>query len=196
MCIRDRHWGPCKLGLAGAAAVLGGEIKVPSGLGEILDRFAGTPLPQQLRAADVEFFLPGDLLVKMDRASMAASLEARSPLLDQELVEYAVALPPSVVFSAMGTKPLLRAAAAGLLPRPVRCAPKRGFEVPLAQWLAGPWAEEVRTVFDDPRAALRALIPAARLAPWRSWQEHPDRTRAARAVFTLLTLEHWLRRWG
>jgi len=190
------HWGPCKLGPAGAAAVLGGEIEVPAGLGEILHRLAGAPLPQQLRAADLEFFLPGDLLVKMDRASMAASVEARSPLLDHELVEYAAALPPSLLFSALGTKPLLRAAAADLLPRAVRRAPKGGFEVPLAQWLAGPWAEEVRTVFEDPQAALRGLIPAVRLAPWRWWQRHPDRARAARAVFTLLTLEYWLRRWG
>ncbi len=190
------HWGPCKLGIDGAATVLGGEPTVPAGLAAILSRRANAPLPQQLRAADLEFFLPGDLLVKMDRASMAASVEARSPLLDHELVEYAVTLPPSLLFSARSTKPLLRAAAAGLLPRTVRLAPKRGFEVPLAAWLAGPWAEEVRAVFEDPQAALRALIPAARLLPWRTWQRHPDRARAARAVFTLLTLEHWLRRWG
>lgn len=189
-------WGPSKLGPGGSAAVLGGDEVLPAALTDVLGRVAGEPLPQQLRAADLEFFLPGDLLVKMDRASMAASLEARSPLLDYQLVEYAASLPPSLLFSARGTKPLLRAAAAGLLPRAVRRAPKRGFEVPLVDWLAGPWAGEVRAVFEDPSAALRRVIPGERLAPWREWRSHPDPQRSARAVFTLLTLEHWLRRWG
>ena len=117
-------------------------------------------------------------------------------MLDHELVEVAVSLPPALLFSAVTTKPLLRATAAGVLPAAVRRAPKRGFEVPLVEWLAGPWAEEVRSVFDDPQAALRGVIPVARLTPWRAWSHHPDRLRAARAVFTLLTLEHWLRRWG
>lgn len=190
------EWGPVKLGPGGAAAVLGGEEVLPASLVSALDRGRGQPLPQQLRAADLQFFLPGDLLPKMDRATMAASLEARSPLLDHLLVEYAAALHPSLLFSAFTTKPLLRAAAAGLLPRAVRRAPKRGFEVPLEEWLAGPWAGEVRAVFEDPAAALRSMIPIDRLAPWRTWWRQGDRQRAARAVFTLLTLEHWLRRWA
>lgn len=190
------EWGPVKLGGDGAAELLGGEEALPASLAGALGRGRGTPLAQQLRGADLLFFLPGDLLPKMDRATMAASLEARSPLLDHLLVEYAAALHPSLLFSAFTTKPLLRAAAAGLLPRAVRRAPKRGFEVPLEEWLAGPWAEEVRALSEDPAAALRPLIPARRLTPWRGWQRHADRQRSARAVYTLLTLEHWLRRWG
>ncbi len=191
------EWGPVKLGTDGAAAVLGGGEVLPTSLANALDREGcEKPLAQQLRGADLLFFLPGDLLPKMDRATMAASLEARSPLLDHQLVEYAAALHPSLLYSAFTTKPLLRAAAAGLLPRAVRRAPKCGFEVPLQEWLAGPWAEQVRALSEDPAAALRQLIPGHRLAPWRAWQQHGDRQRAARAVFTLLTLEHWLRRWG
>lgn len=189
------HWGPVKLGVEGAAALLGGSPALPRALTEILARVAEEPLPQQLRAADLGFFLPGDLLVKMDRASMAASLEARSPLLDHQLVELAGSLSPALLFSPWGTKPLLRAAAAELLPVRVRRAGKRGFEVPLRAWLAGPWAGQVREVFEDSTAALRTLVDPSRLAFWRDWQAHPDPARAARAVFTLLTLEHWLRRW-
>jgi hypothetical protein len=51
-------------------------------------------------------------------------------------------------------------------------------------------------VLEGGDAALRRLIPAERLKPFRDWQRTPDRGRAARALYTLLTLEHWLRRWG
>lgn len=190
------HWGPVKLGPQGAAAALGTQPRLPATLMELLSEYASAPLPQQLRALDLFFFLPGDLLVKMDRATMATSLEARSPLLDQELAEYAGRLHPSLLFGTARTKPLLRAAARGVLPEVVRRAPKRGFEVPLAAWLAGPWAEEVRVVFEDPAAALRQVVSSQGLAPWRQWQRHADPQRASRAVFTLLTLEHWLRRWA
>jgi asparagine synthase (glutamine-hydrolysing) len=149
-----------------------------------------------MRTQELEFFLPGDLLVKMDRATMANSLEARSPFLDHELLERVATFPPSHLLRGWRTKALLRSATAGLLPDEVRRAPKRGFEVPLPSWLAGPWAAEVRTVLEDPAAAIRRLIGADRLAPWRSWARHPDRERAARAVYTLITLEHWLRTWG
>ncbi|MGV8040425.1 MAG: asparagine synthase-related protein [Thermoanaerobaculaceae bacterium] len=91
---------------------------------------------------------------------------------------------------------MLRALAAGLLPDEVRAAPKRGFEPPLAAWLAGPWAGEVRTVLEDPQAALSAIAPVERRKAWGNWQRRPDRERAARAVYTLVTLEHWLRRWA
>jgi asparagine synthase (glutamine-hydrolysing) len=149
-----------------------------------------------MRAQEIGFFLPGDLLVKMDRATMANSLEARSPFLDHELMERVARFPSSLLLRGWKTKAVLRAAAAGLLPDEVRRAPKRGFEVPLSAWLVGPWGREVTAVLEDPSAAIRALIPTERLAPWRAWAQQPDRERAARAVYTLLTLEHWLRRWG
>jgi asparagine synthase (glutamine-hydrolysing) len=89
-----------------------------------------------------------------------------------------------------------RRAARGLLPAAVRRAPKRGFEVPLRDWLAGPWAGEVRQLLEDPHAAVRRVLEAAPLARWQHWQRQADPERAARSVFTLLTLEHWLRRWA
>jgi asparagine synthase (glutamine-hydrolysing) len=184
-------WGPIKFTRAEVAELLG---ETP----------AGDALPQpelrdpvnRMRAQELEFFLPGDLLVKMDRATMANSLEARSPFLDHELLERVATFPPALLLRGWRTKAVLRAAAAGLLPEEVRRAPKRGFEVPLTSWLAGPWAGEVRVVLEDPAAGIRALIAADRLASWRAWARHPDRERAARAVYTLLTLEYWLRRWG
>jgi asparagine synthase (glutamine-hydrolysing) len=148
-----------------------------------------------MRAQEIEFFLPGDLLVKMDRATMANSLEARSPFLDHELLERVATFPPALLLRGWKTKAVLRAVTAGLLPEEVRRAPKRGFEVPLASWLAGPWAGEVETVLRDPAAAIRGVLVGDGLVKWRSWAQQPDRERGARAVYALLTLEHWLRRW-
>jgi asparagine synthase (glutamine-hydrolysing) len=91
---------------------------------------------------------------------------------------------------------VLRVATADLLPAAVRRGGKRGFEIPLAAWLAGPWREEVRQVLEDPAAKVRSYVEPGGLAPWRDWEARKDRTRAARAVYTLLTLEHWLRRWA
>jgi len=89
-----------------------------------------------------------------------------------------------------------RQAATGLLPGAVTRAGKRGFEAPLVAWLDDGWSGEVATVLDDPKAAVRQVLDPAGLAPLRTWRQARDRQRAARAVFTLITLEHWLRRWG
>jgi len=87
-----------------------------------------------LLEADVETFLPGDLLVKMDIATMAYSLEARSPLLDHELMEFAASLPAELKVQGREKKVVLREAAAEWLPRDLLDRPKQGFGVPLARW--------------------------------------------------------------
>jgi asparagine synthase (glutamine-hydrolysing) len=188
-------WGPVKFSSPEVAALLGEEGRAPAEPAAWTPQQPGGAV-NRMRAQELEFFLPGDLLVKMDRATMACSLEARSPFLDHELLERVAQFSPALLLRGWRTKALLRAATAGLLPDEVRRAPKRGFEVPLAAWLAGPWAGEVRGVLEDPAAAIRALIPASRLVPWRAWDRRGDPQRAARAVYTLITLEHWLRRWG
>jgi asparagine synthase (glutamine-hydrolysing) len=188
-------WGPVKLDAGEAAALTSGVPATPAPYRELLERHAALDPVSLLRALELEFFLPGDLLAKMDRATMAASLEARSPLLDHELLEGVAAFPTGVLLRGWRTKAVLRAATRGLLPTAVRRAPKRGFEVPLEAWLAGPWAADVTQVLEDGGAAVRQHLDPAGLPRWRSWRQRPDRPRAARAVYTLLTLEHWLRRW-
>ncbi len=188
-------WGPAKLSAEQAADLLDEPPSAPRSFTRLLERMGELPLAQAVRALDFELFLPGDLLVKMDRATMAASIEARSPFLDQELVESLSRVSPNVLLAGGRGKAVLRRAAAGLLPAEVLRAPKRGFEAPLGTWLLGPWAEEVRTVTEDPSAAVRSLLGAGPLSRWRDWSARADRERAARSVFALVTLEHWLRRW-
>src|SRR5262249_25125905 len=106
-----------------AAEVIAGPWRLASGR-SMLDR---------LLEVDVNPYLPGDLLVKVDIASMAYSLEARSPLLDREVMEFAAALPPSEK-SRLGRKKLiLRNAYRGRIPDSILDGPKRGFGVPLGR---------------------------------------------------------------
>lgn len=84
---------------------------------------------------DAKIYLPDDLLVKVDRASMSVGLEAREPLLDHKLVEYALSLPPRYKYSNRTTKYILKRILYKYLPRDLVDRPKRGFGAPLEQWL-------------------------------------------------------------
>src|SRR5437879_11583022 len=83
---------------------------------------------------DVQHYLPDDLLVKMDIASMAASLEVRSPFLDHEVVEFAARLPASMKLRRLTSKYLLKRAMNGVLPPAILRRPKMGFGAPVEQW--------------------------------------------------------------
>jgi asparagine synthase (glutamine-hydrolysing) len=95
--------------------------------------------------SDVNTYLPGDLLVKADRMSMAASLEGRSPFLDHELVEWTARLPEKWKMQGRQGKRLLKRAFAGYLPDEVLHHRKQGFGIPLGAWFPGPlsgWAKQ------------------------------------------------------
>jgi asparagine synthase (glutamine-hydrolysing) len=91
----------------------------------------------QLQDLDLKTYLPGDILTKLDRMSMANSLEARVPLLDHPLVEFACSLPPDLRFRDGKTKHLLKRALEGRVPTEVLSRPKQGFAVPLVSWFSG-----------------------------------------------------------
>jgi asparagine synthase (glutamine-hydrolysing) len=86
-------------------------------------------------AVDTQFYLPTDLLPKVDITSMAHSLEVRSPLLDRDLAEFVASLPSSLKLHRLTTKYLLKKAASGLVPPSTLRRPKRGFAVPIGEWL-------------------------------------------------------------
>ncbi|HET8712392.1 MAG TPA: asparagine synthase (glutamine-hydrolyzing) [Gemmatimonadales bacterium] len=142
--------------------------------------------------SDFRHILPDDLLVKMDIATMANSIEARSPFLDIPLVELAWSLPERWLLSAARTKPLLRALAARRLPPELARARKRGFEVPVARWLAHelkPLAGDLLLGGDSRVAALgdaRAITDLVRGADGFAGNR-------AQTVWALLMLEIFLR---
>jgi asparagine synthase (glutamine-hydrolysing) len=107
-------------------------------LRELFASAAGRDLLTQLTLVDLQSYLPGDILTKVDRMSMAVSLEARVPLLDHPLVEFAVSLPSALKLRDGTGKWIFREAIRDLVPASVLEKPKQGFAVPLAQWFRGP----------------------------------------------------------
>ncbi len=106
---------------------------------------------------DLNTYLPQDILVKVDVATMAHGLEVRSPLLDQDLVGHVMALPSGARMRDGRTKGLLIDAFRSDLPDLIVDRPKRGFSIPLEDWLRGPWEASVRETLLDARAQSRGL---------------------------------------
>jgi len=101
---------------------------------------------QMLLAIDMQTYLTDDILTKVDRMSMAHSLEVRSPFLDHTLVEFMAKVPRHEKFTLFDRKRLLKNVARRYLPEEIVNRPKKGFSIPLGEWLRGPlrpWLEEV-----------------------------------------------------
>jgi len=98
----------------------------------------------RVQYADMKTYLPGDILTKVDRASMATSLEVRVPLLDHQLLEWAATLPPALRLKAREGKYVLKKAMEERLPHEVLYREKMGFSIPLATWFRGPLRDVVR----------------------------------------------------
>ena len=118
----------------------------------------------QTLSVDVSLYLPEDCLVKVDRASMAASLEARSPLLDHEFMEFAAQLPTRFKLDLYGRKLIFKKAFRGILPDPILKRPKMGFGVPLDNWFRGAaWIEILHDILLSRRASERGYFGLPRL---------------------------------
>ena len=151
-------------------------------------------LLERMQLLDTLTYLPDDILQKVDRASMAVALEARPPLLDYRVMEFAWQLPRRFKIRHGETKWILRRVAEKFVPRELLERPKMGFGVPLASWLRGPlrdWAEDLL----DARRFGGGLIDAK--AARSLWLEHLSGQRNwAYAIWTLLMFEAWRRRWS
>ena len=143
-------------------------------------------------AGDIGIELLSSLLVKMDMATMAASLEGRSPFLDHEVAQFALRLP--VAFRVRGSrlKAVLRDAYRGRLPREVIEGRKRGFEVPLAAWLDGDLRDLVHDALLAPGARVAEYVEPAFVRAVVAGAAMRERNRAG-LVYALLMLELWLR---
>lgn len=149
------------------------------------------PLDQML-SADTLTYLPGDLLVKMDRMTMAHSLEARSPFLDQEVVQLATRLPEAYKRVGNSGKVLLKRAFADLLPPQIRARPKQGFGVPLEHWFRHELREFGYEILMGDQAQKRGFFQAC--AVQRLLDEHQQgRLDHSHQLWALLVLELWHR---
>ncbi len=155
-------------------------------------RADGASLLTRLLYTDLKTVLADDYLVKEDRMTMAHSIEGRVPFLDYRLVALAFSLPDELKVRGLTGKVLLRRIARARLPAEIAGAPKQGFEIPVSRWLRGPLAPRVRALA-EPRAHIADyVVPAVTADVVREHLE--GRADHGRLLWTLLTLEAWLRR--
>jgi asparagine synthase (glutamine-hydrolysing) len=135
-------------------------------------------------------YLPNDLLVKVDIASMANSLEARSPFLDHKVIEFAASLPESVKLRGTETKYLLKKVASRIVPPDVLYRKKMGFGVPLTHWFRGEMKGFLSEVLLSEKAQKRGVIKPEIVARMVSEHTTGKRDHVAQ-LYTLLMLELW-----
>lgn len=129
----------------------------------------------RIQYADLKTYLPGDILTKVDRASMAHSLEVRVPLLDHHLVEWAARLPTHMRLNNGQGKVILKKAMEPQLDHDVLYRAKMGFSVPLARWIRGPLYHEIRDAFTDGVMAQSGLLDSEFVL--RLLEQHKSGTR-------------------
>ena len=149
------------------------------------------PLPGLLDV-NMRTYLPDDLLVKADRATMAASLEARSPFLDHELVELAAQIPPDLKLKGGIAKYVLKRALAGCLPPEIIRRKKHGFGVPVGRWFRRGWRDYLTEMLLSERALSRNRLKPEAVKQLVGSHMNGERD-YGHALFTLLTLEVWQR---
>ncbi|MCK6526485.1 asparagine synthase (glutamine-hydrolyzing) [Myxococcota bacterium] len=175
--------------LAGGPADPGGADPFAEARAHVLDCDAGDEV-ERAQYLDMRMYMGDDILVKVDRASMAVSLEVRVPLLDHRLVERACRMPPGLKLRGRSGKWILKEAVRDLLPAAVLDRPKKGFGLPVGPWLRGPLREIAGDLL-SPSAVRRAGLfdPGA---VGRLWDEHQGgRADRRRHLWSLLVFQLW-----
>jgi asparagine synthase (glutamine-hydrolysing) len=181
------HWEP--------GDVLPG-IAEPKGI--IWDRSLNAELPRfldRMQFLDLVTYLPDDILTKVDRASMAVALEARVPILDHRVVEFAWRLPRAAKVRGGTSKWLLRQVLYRHVPPALIERPKMGFGIPLGEWLRGPLRDWAEALLSERRLREGGLLDAGRVR--RVWAQHLGGHRNLQyLLWDVLMFEAWRERWA
>jgi asparagine synthase (glutamine-hydrolysing) len=150
---------------------------------------------ERMMFLDLTSYLPDDILVKVDRATMAVGLESRAPFLDHEVVEFAWRVPQKLKTRNGDGKVLLRELLRRYVPRPLVDRPKMGFGVPLESWLAGPLREWASDLLAPAKLKRDGLLNATVVAD--KWQRHQAGTgRCHELLWAVLMFQSWLEAQG
>ena len=143
----------------------------------------------------VTHYLPNDILTKVDRASMAVALEARVPLLDHRVVEYAWRLPRAQLGQVRDSKRILRRILYRHVPAALLERPKMGFGIPFGDWIRGPLVDWAQALLSEKSLAAAGIFDVAVIRG--RFQEHNDgRRNWQSSLWTILMFQAWHRRWS
>jgi asparagine synthase (glutamine-hydrolysing) len=143
--------------------------------------------------SDLSSYLPGDLLIKADIASMANSLELRSPMLDMSVVEWGIALPRKYKIKGLEGKHILKDVARSLVPKELIDRPKMGFAIPRAEWLRTGMHDLVHDLLTDSKAKQRGWFNPEEVS--RTIESHMSGEDLDNLIWPMLMLELWARAW-
>jgi asparagine synthase (glutamine-hydrolysing) len=157
------------------------------------DRCAGWDPLSRIQYVDIKTYLVDDILTKVDRASMAHSLEVRVPLLDHEVMEYAASIPASYKLRGGEGKYIFKKVLAQVLPSEILRRPKMGFSIPLAHWFRHDLKPSFERGVLTKHSVVSEFFDLQSIQQW--WTQHQRGTRDyAPMLWALLALEHWGRR--
>jgi len=152
-------------------------------------QYSGLPPLKQMQAVDLETYLPGDILVKVDRASMAFSLETRAPFLDHRLANLICAMPSDFLLHGGTGKYVLKKALEPMVPAPIINRPKMGFGVPMDAWFRSSLKNPFQSIVLSDRMASLISITEAR----KIWEDHQSgRRNYGNELWHLLMLAGWV----
>ncbi len=168
------------------------------GVGESLfQQFAnsvetGNPI-DNLLYLDSKTYLPSDILAKVDRMTMAASLEARAPLLDHKLIEFVVGMPTEFKLKGLETKYIFKKAMEGIVPNEILYREKQGFGVPINEWINVQLKDRIHSTLSDSKTLQRGYFDAKYIKTLLD-EHHQGRRDHSYSLWILLMLELWFRR--
>lgn len=174
---------------------LRGDYRAEAQLEALMRAAPGRSGLDRAQYADLKFWLPGDILTKVDRTSMAVSLEAREPLLDHRLIEFAATLPEELRTRGREGKWLMKRTMRRYLPDSILFRPKQGFVTPIAQWFRGPLSGAAMAIGESAALARTGWFDSRRINEIAS-QHVSGTSDRSRLLWQLLMLDRSLERLG
>jgi len=149
---------------------------------------------RDLMFIDSQTYLPDDIFAKVDRATMSVSLEARAPLVDHRIAEFAWSLPTDMLYDQDGGKRILRQVLYKYVPRSLVDRPKQGFDIPIGRFLRAELRDWAEALLSEERLGASGLVDVARVrAMWRYHLSGSDKFRLQ--LWNILMLQAWFQRW-